>query len=426
MTLNFISAIIIYTMSFMFFNALYVRNSAGKRLLLISYIIAVLAMVGITLIKIPVVNFLYLLISLNIINKLFYECKSLIFILYNVLLSVVMVVTDMMAALILSSASGLSIEEILNDRRYHIIRYLLAMLLLFVLFRIYLIILKKGELTKIKLNELVLYLLLTGIEIYSLYYVSEGILKDTVGKELIVMLVIYLLLDFYIAYLIYGMSKNSQLKQELSLARQQSNIQLSVYRELSDKYKNSTAITHDMKKQIKALEGLIDNKFTDKAREYTRLLNQEIKKLVPKYENDNQILSVIVSDKLMQAEKMNISLELNIENIPLNFISDLDVTAIFANILDNAIEACSEMENGNRKIKLAVQKRSGFLLINVSNKYRELKKHRNGFHSTKKGHEGIGLANVRNTVEKYDGIFDIETDSDVFIVKITIPIAESA
>lgn len=423
--LNSISAVIIYTVSFIFFNTMYSRNEKSKWLMLSAYVLAVLLMVRVTSLGNSIINITYLFLSFNIINKVFYKCQSLIFIIYNALLSLIMVVTDISAALILSSINHLSVGETLNNKSFHIIRYLLAMLLLFACFRVFVAFIKKSEVKKIKIHELLLYLILTVIEVFTLYYISNEITMDSNGIELITTLAVYLFLDFYIAFLIYRISKNSQLEHELSLARQQSNMQQSVYKELFDKYQISRGVPHDMKKHIKSLEGLIDNKFVDKAQEYTQLLNQEIEKLVPDYENDNQILSVIICDNLIQAKKQNILLELDVQNVSMDFISDLDITAIFANILDNAMEACDDLEGIDRRIKVIVQERSGFLIVNVSNKYKGIIQEKKGFLTTKKGHEGVGLSNVKNTVEKYDGIFDIETKDHVFRVKITIPITES-
>ena len=64
-----------------------------------------------------------------------------------------------------------------------------------------------------------------------------------------------------------------------------------------------------------------------------------------------------------------------------------------------------------------------FTIVKISNPlfvpYREGK-------SAKKGHEGIGLQNVRQAVEKYGGQMEIQTDGKVFSVTVLFMNKEDA
>ena len=260
------------------------------------------------------------------------------------------------------------------------------------------------------------------MEVFLLHYITSIISDKSTGIVLLLLLAVYLAFDIYIVYLIYKISKANQYKNDLRLARQQSNMQLAVYRELSDKYHMSRAVAHDVREHIKALEGLIDNNYVESAMQYTKLLNKELDKLTPEFKVSNQILSIIINNKLAQAEKLNIDLILDIEDLSIDFISDLDITSIFANILDNAFEACSELEEKDRIMKLTIHKINSFLVVNISNKYKKVRQDSDGkFLTTKEDHEGFGLSNVKRAVERYDGVFNVETDQGLFVVKITIP-----
>lgn len=56
----------------------------------------------------------------------------------------------------------------------------------------------------------------------------------------------------------------------------------------------------------------------------------------------NEILSIVMSQKIISAETENIKVHTEIEDLLLDFIVDIDITAIFANLWDNAIEACKK------------------------------------------------------------------------------------
>ena len=69
-----------------------------------------------------------------------------------------------------------------------------------------------------------------------------------------------------------------------------------------------------------------------------------------------------------------------------------------------------------------MKKQQGFLLICMENSFHgAIKKSGQRFLSTKKGHEGIGIDIIQNTVEKYDGVFFASYMEETFQVRITIP-----
>lgn len=51
------------------------------------------------------------------------------------------------------------------------------------------------------------------------------------------------------------------------------------------------------------------------------------------------------------------------------FLNDLDITALFANLWDNAIEACAKLAPDRRHILFVMQKVNGFLVINMENPF---------------------------------------------------------
>jgi len=64
----------------------------------------------------------------------------------------------------------------------------------------------------------------------------------------------------------------------------------------------------------------------------------------------------------------------------------------------------------------------GLVIIHIVNPYTEIiTESHNSFISTKKNHLGIGITNVQNTVEKYNGVFEINTANQLFDISITIP-----
>lgn len=206
------------------------------------------------------------------------------------------------------------------------------------------------------------------------------------------------------------------------MLRQQSNLQLTVYQELQDRYERSIKIVHDAKKHVSALEGLIRAENYDIAENYKKSLFKELDKLQPAFHNKSKILTVIINDELIKAENYNIEMKMIIDDVNIDFLTDIDITTIISNVLDNAIEAVSELPECKRKILFIIKEKMSCLIIHSENCYENINMYSpNKFSSTKKGHHGIGLKNIESTVNKYGGVFSIELKDGMFKNLITIP-----
>ncbi|WP_243156006.1 ATP-binding protein [Clostridium sp. C2-6-12] len=239
---------------------------------------------------------------------------------------------------------------------------------------------------------------------------------------LIVNLIFIIVLNLYITNIFESISKNNILKNEIALYEQKSKMQYEYYNNLEKKYKNSRKVIHDMKNHLQSIEQLYNLKENHIASEYAKDMYEMLEELGQKYYTNNKVLNIIVNDQAQKAELLDIKLKCQIGDINLDFIKDIDLTTIFANLFDNAREACIEVKD-DKLINFKVDKFNEFIVINLSNTINEIpKENKNGIISKKKNHEGIGLVNVKKALEKYEGNMRIYYDQKLFKVNIVIPI----
>ena len=103
----------------------------------------------------------------------------------------------------------------------------------------------------------------------------------------------------------------------------------------------------------------------------------------------------------------------------------MDTCTIFANALDNAVKACSEIKEGERKIELFLKRKKDMLNIVIKNtKQNQILESNNRFFTTKsnKEHHGFGIENIKMAVEKYNGIVSIDYTDTIFTLAISIPL----
>jgi sensor histidine kinase regulating citrate/malate metabolism len=98
------------------------------------------------------------------------------------------------------------------------------------------------------------------------------------------------------------------------------------------------------------------------------------------------------------------------------------MTTILGNLIDNAIGATKNLDK-NRSINLLIKYNKGRIIIKMKNPYIGEIKYKNDTIVTSnadKDNHGIGLLNVKSTVEKYNGIMNIEHSANMFSVAVLI------
>lgn len=105
---------------------------------------------------------------------------------------------------------------------------------------------------------------------------------------------------------------------------------------------------------------------------------------------------------------------------------DIDFCSVLANLLENAVEACSHMASKERFINLKLSSPSNSILaIVIENSYDgEITCFNDTFISSKeKNRKGIGISSVRNIVEQYNGVAKFEYQDYIFRASIMMRIA---
>lgn len=238
---------------------------------------------------------------------------------------------------------------------------------------------------------------------------------------LVVNVVLILILNIYVTHIFDAISKNNTLQNEVKLYHQQSELQHKYYDNLENKYKESRKLIHDIRNHLQSIERLYENREDDLAKKYTKDIHLMLNELNQKYYTSNRILNIILNDKYQIIKNSNIEFDCKIGEINLDFMREIDITTIFANLLDNSIESAKKVED-NRYIKFHLNKFNDFIVINIINSMKEKPIMKNKkIKSTKANHDGLGIENIRKTLEKYEGSLVIDFDDCEFKVNIVIP-----
>ncbi|WP_296727177.1 sensor histidine kinase [Ruminococcus sp.] len=422
---NYISGAALYIFAFVTFGKIYESRKCHAVLKIIYVVLAALLHAFVNSFEMPVFNVSYAYFSLLILTILFYKPKYLNFLIYNAIFFVIMAIIEMLSGMLLSCLIGVESPEIKDTIELYIAGNLLSWVFMIAAAKCFILYISENGFSSIRLQEIIMFFILIVGEIIIFQYIYNTIMEGEAGYGIVIILLIFFALDLYLTYLLRTLSKTYKTEKELELVSQQSVLQLKAYNELNEKYNASRRVIHDVKKHIASLEGLINANKAEEAGHYKDLLNAELDKLMPRFECEDPILTVVINNKLDTAESMNVDFRVDAEYTNISFISNLDVTAIFSNLLDNAFEACSELPEDKRRVWLSITRRNYFVFIYLENSFDKVSTTaKNEFRSTKKGHHGIGMSNIRNACAKYNGSFNAHVEDNLFITELLIPIPD--
>lgn len=262
-------------------------------------------------------------------------------------------------------------------------------------------------------KQLLSILILPG---FSLFYITSlteisGVYLQLYGMELLTAnIAAVLLMNVYFFYLLSHLIRSRRLEEQLVLYQRENELRYHYYEELDRKYRESRKVIHDMKNHLQAVEDLYAGQKTEAGDRYVKDLYHMLNVLGEKRYTENQMLNIILNEKIREAEAKGITVTVRVGDIDLSDIKEIDLTTIFANLLDNAIEAAGE--DGRLFIKLDEVRE--FRVGEIRNSIQAEQK-------KKEGHMGLGLGNVRNTLEKYHGTMKTEETKEEFQVRLMLP-----
>lgn len=236
-------------------------------------------------------------------------------------------------------------------------------------------------------------------------------------------LVLTVLSIFAAGFYVFGMNR-IYFEQEKS---SQYHSQVAVYKMLTEQYRQSKRLRHDMKNHIIALSALFQDKEWEKMGDY--LKNMEGSGLEDGGEmTGNKAVDALLYQKRKRAKEKNIKWECDVQMPKGYSINEFDLCVLFGNILDNALEACGRMQSGESCfIHIQARTVKKCFLIEIKNSVDMAEKNTAGFSNKENPREhGIGLLNVSDVVHGYNGVWNIESEEGIFITSVLIPLNDSA
>ena len=178
---------------------------------------------------------------------------------------------------------------------------------------------------------------------------------------------------------------------------------------------------HDLRHHLLLLDGLMQRGEFSEAKKYIKELSNQTETLLPTQYCSNVYVNSILSAYAKKAKDQNIELLIKTA-VPSNInFDDVELSTLFANLFENAIEACKYLTEKQKKyIIINCEHKRSNLVILVENPCRDNIVFRDGLPQTNKEHGGRGTAIVKQIVENHHGLIQYNVVNKVFSVKIIL------
>ena len=202
----------------------------------------------------------------------------------------------------------------------------------------------------------------------------------------------------------------SQQETENAIAAEHLQKQKIYIEEAKKRNEHYRSFQHDIHNHLLVLAGLMNEEKYAEARAYSQTLSEASYDLLTQVETGNDVLDVLLREKISYANQNDISVAWEI-NIPEKLaVDDIDLCIVFSNAIDNAISACIPLKNLNKEIKITARMKHQFLLIELINPT-----------VLKDGYEeGTGLRNMKQIAKKYQGVIEVQNSEGIFRLSVLL------
>ena len=219
--------------------------------------------------------------------------------------------------------------------------------------------------------------------------------------------------------LIFGLNQYNQKKHleftEMQIQLQKEHDSAEYYKMLIAQNENQRILIHDMKKHLQSIALLNEDNQNEKIRAYINQLMQSSDLLEFSKICDHKLLNNILCRYKKVCNDLHIAFHADIRSNTTTFLSDSDVTSLFCNMLDNAVEASNHIKDSYIEITAAQRKHTPFVIITIINSCAGNPFSPNGeLVSSKQNPQahGFGIKSMEKIIHNYNGNIQMYYDEE--------------
>ncbi len=354
------------------------------------------------------INLLSILLVHLFIFWFIYKTKWYMALLHTVITTIIMASTELLVLSIITYFTN----NVYSELSYFVIGSFLSKLLYFVVlyFISHIAKGKTNPTSKPAFNVIILIIVpiisvIISITLFSICLtIKLPLIQDILISISSVLILIINIIIFY--HFDYSQKMNEDYTQ--MLIRLQKEIDTTeYYKLLQENNEHQRILIHDIKNHFSTIMQLNAEGQSEQLSKYISeiikepVMNESVRKC------NNELLNIILNRYNNICIERGIELRTDIRNNSINFLTNKEITSLFANLLDNALEAISDSSGSYIEINISTVNESSYTVINIINTCTEaphLDKHGNIITKKKDKHlHGLGMKSILYVVSQHHG-----------------------
>lgn len=195
------------------------------------------------------------------------------------------------------------------------------------------------------------------------------------------------------------------------------------YDEVEAMYRKMRGWRHDYHNHMQTLKAYMIMNQYEEIEHYLNQLEDDLDTVDTVLKTGNVMVDAILNSKLTLIQERNIKVDATAV-VPGDItISGIDLSVLIGNLLDNAMEACMQLPEEDRFIRVYIDIIKKQLYISITNStVGKVKKSGERFLTSKEGNHGFGLLRIDSIVEKHGGFINRQSESGVFATEVMLPL----
>lgn len=263
--------------------------------------------------------------------------------------------------------------------------------------------------------------------LFVIYHTTD--VSASVNNMIAVCSILLLLLNLLIWFFFSLTQKRNQEFTELQLSLVKENDLAEYYKMLSAQNENRSILIHDIRNNLYTISNLANQNqsaeivdYIDKLVQTSSLQSSDSLQICR-----NTTLNAILCRYKEECKKQDISFIIDSLDNSLDFMNTNDLTALFCNLLDNAVEAAACVPDSFIKLNISKQENTPFAILFVQNSCAQNPIDTFGkipSHKKDASRHGFGMKSIQRTIDNYGGEMEFyyEEKTRAFCVVIRISV----
>ena len=237
----------------------------------------------------------------------------------------------------------------------------------------------------------------------------------------IMLLILMPVLYLNIFFTLRSQQKIYEVNEQDNLLRVQVSNMTTRIEELNAAEERSKIDRHDFRHKMRTIVKLIRDKRFEELDAIANSYDKEASESAVKRYCSFAAIDAVLASYIKLAENRNIKVNMGLtfpNPLPL---SEAELATVFANAIENAINACEKIDESKRHIEIQVIKSPRFM-IQISNNFNgKVEFDRNGIPLSKAEGHGLGTRSIVAFCEKHKALYEFKADDQRFSLRIVFP-----